>query len=118
MSVTAAKLMEKNFDLRQEKKENYLPLLCAIFGNDNYNTDAPEVAELVQAALDELEESSPLGSLQKYCLEEHFLFGKSKEEICKELCDHVDALFTDLVNPSIRYLRHPSRAKELRRIVK
>lgn len=117
MSILACKLYEE----REEKEDNYLPLLCSVFGQENYDPALNEnkaVAELVDDALEQLADSNYLGCLQRYVLEEHFLHGKSREEIGKEFMAHMDTLLNDLINPAIRFLRHPSRARELSRIVR
>ena len=117
MSLLASKLFEE----REEKKANYLPLLCNIYGNDDYDPALNEneaVSAMANDNLCSLAESNPLGGLQMYVLEEYFLHGKSKEEIGKEIADNMDLLLTDLINPALRYLRHPDRAKALHSIVK
>ena len=98
-----SKLAVKLFEEQENKKENYLPLVKAIFGDKEYdaslNEDKAFVAD-VQEVLYALGESDALGMLQRYFAEEYFLHGKSKEEIGKETA-------------AVRCLRRPEYAKEL-----
>ena len=79
-----SKLAVKLFEEREEKKENYLPLINAVFGKNEYDpalNENPEFAAEVQDSLYALDQSSAFGLLQCYFVEEYFLHGKSKEEI-------------------------------------
>lgn len=111
-----SKLAVKLFEEREEKKENYLPLLNAVFGMNEYDpalNENPEFAEDVENALYALDQSGAFGLLQRYFVEEYFLQGKAKEEIGKEITAHMDLLLNDLEVSAIRFLRHPERAKPL-----
>ena len=111
-----SKLAVKLFEEREEKKENYLPLLNAMFGKNEYDPALNEnldFAAEVRESLYALDQSGAFGLLQQYFIEEYFLHGKSKEEIGKEIAAHMELLLNDLENISIRFLRHPEQAKPL-----
>ena len=111
-----SKLAVKLFEEREEKKENYLPLLNAVFGKNEYDpalNENSEFAAEVQESLYALDQSGAFGLLQRYFVEEYFLHGKSKEEIGKEIAANMELLLSDLENTAIRFLRHPERAKPL-----
>ena len=106
----------KLFEERESQKENYLPLLAAIFGSKEYDpslNENGEFAAAVQEMLYAMDESSEFGLLQRYFVEEYFLHGKSKEEIGKEIAAGMDRLLADLETSSIRFLRNPKQAKPL-----
>lgn len=111
-----SKLAVKLFEEREEKKENYLPLIQAIFAESEYDSTLNENKEFttaVQEVLCQLNESNPFGALQRYFVEEYFLHGKSKEEIDMEIAANMELLLSDLENTAIRFLRHPKQAKPL-----
>jgi hypothetical protein len=116
-----SKLAVKLFEEREEKKENYLPLIQAIFAESEYDSTLNENKEFttaVQEVLCQLNESNPFGALQRYFVEEYFLHGKSKEEIGKEIAANMELLLSDLENTAIRFLHHPERAKPLQPHIK
>jgi hypothetical protein len=51
-------------------------------------------------------------------VEEYFLHGRSKREIEMDIFTWLDLLVEDLENTSIRFLRHPERAKSLQPYIK
>lgn len=111
-----SKLAVKLFEEREEKKENYLPLIQAIFAESEYDSTLNENKEFttaVQEVLCQLNESNPFGALQRYFVEEYFLHGRSKREIEMDIFTWLDLLVEDLENTSIRFLRHPKQAKPL-----
>ncbi len=118
MSKLAVKLVEERANKEQKvpHMDNYLPLLCALFGEGTYDPSLNKNANFqieVEKALLELGESGAFGMLQHYFVEEYFLQGKTKEAIGKEIAEHMDLLLSDLENTAIRFLRHPERAKPL-----
>lgn len=111
-----SKLAVKLFEEREEKKENYLPLLNAVFGMNEYDpalNENPEFAEDVENALYALDQSGAFGLLQRYFVEEYFLHGRTKREIEMDIFAYLDLLVEDLENTAIRFLRHPKQAKPL-----
>lgn len=123
MSKLAVKLVEERANKEQKvpHRDNYLPLLCALFGEKNYDPSLNMNANFqieVEKALLELYESGTFGMLQHYFVEEYFLQGKSKEAIGKEISEHMDLLLSDLENTAIRFLRHPGRAEPLQAHIK
>lgn len=111
-----SKLAVKLFDERENRSEDYLPLIQAILAEGKYDPSLNENKEFsaaVQESLCQLNESNPFGALQWYFVEEYFLHGKSKEEIGKEIAAHMDLLLSDLETTAIRFLRHPEQAKPL-----
>ena len=115
-----SKLAVKLFEEQENKKENYLPLVKAIFGDKEYDTSLNEDKAFTtdaQEVLYALGESGALGMLQRYFAEEYFLHGKSKEEIGKEIADNIDLLLADLETAAIRFLRRPEYAKELAKYI-
>ena len=123
MSKLAVELFEEreNEERNVPRMDNYLPLLRALFGEENYDPSLNKNANFqieVEKALLEMGESNPFGLLQKYFVEEYFLQGKTKEEIGKEITAHMDLLLNDLEVSAIRFLRHPERAKPLQPYIK
>ncbi len=115
-----SKLAVKLFDERENKNENYLPLLQAIFTEGEYDpalNENKEFSAAVQESLCQLNESNPFGALQWYFVEEYFLHGKSKEEIGKEIAENIDLLLEDLETAAVRFLRRPEYAKELAKYI-
>ena len=111
-----SKLAVKLFEEREEKKENYLPLLNAVFGKKEYDPALNQntaFAEDVENALYALDQSSAFGLLQRYFVEEYFLHGRTKREIEMDIFAYLDLLVEDLENTAIRFLRHPEQAKPL-----
>ena len=123
MSMLAVKLVEERANKKQNvyRMDNYLPLLCALFGEGTYDPSLNKNANFqmeVEKALLDLGESGTFGMLQYYFIEEYFLQGKSKKEIGKEITKHMDLLLSDLETTAIRFLRHPARSKVLAQYVK
>lgn len=115
MSKLAVKLFEKR-EASEPVRENYLPLLCALFGANELDpalNENPDFSEEVSDILPELDDNGPFGLLQRYFVEEHFLHGKSKADIGKEIASNMDLLLQDLENSALRFLRHPRLAKPL-----
>lgn len=115
-----SKLAVKLFNERNPGKENYLPLVNAVFGEGTYDPALNENAEFTtnaQDALCALGESGAFGMLQRYFAEEYFLQGKSKEEIGKEIADNIDLLLEDLETAAVRFLRRPEYAKNLAKYI-
>ena len=115
-----SKLAVKLFEERETAKENYLPLVSAVFGEGIYDPALNENAEFTantQDALCALGENGSFGLLQRYFAEEYFLHGKSKEEIGKEIAENMDLLLADLETAAIRFLRRPEQAKELAKYI-
>ena len=115
-----SKLAVKLFDEKDFGKENYLPLVSAVFGEGTYDSNLNENADFTanaQDALCALGESGVFGMLQRYFAEEYFLRGKSKEEIGKEIAENMDLLLEDLETAAIRFLRRPEQAKELAKYI-
>lgn len=115
MSDLAVKLYEES-EKNEPVREDYLPLLCAVFGADEFDpalNDNTDFADEVSDVLMELDDNGPLGLLQRYFVEEYFLHGKSKDEIGKEIAANMELLLKDLENSAVRFLRHPQRAKPL-----
>ena len=111
-----SKLAVKLFEEQENKKENYLPLVKAIFGNKEYDASLNENKVFIadaREALFALDESGAFGMLQRYFAEEYFLHGKSKEEIGKKIAENMDLLLADLETTSVRFLCHPEQAKAL-----
>ena len=120
MSVLAAKLFEER-ELKEQKKADYRSFLNTVLGEGQYDPALNENADFqqdVQETLMDLCESNPLGGLQWYVMEEHFIHGKSKEEIGKEIADNMDLLLQDLINSSARFIRHPKYSRVLKSYTK
>lgn len=119
MSKLAVKLVAEraNKERKVPHMDNYLPLLCALFGEGTYDPSLNKNANFqieVEKALLELGESGTFGMLQHYFVEEYFLRGKPKEEIGKEIAAHMDLLLSDLETAAIRFLRRPEQANVLK----
>ena len=115
MSDLAVKLYEES-EKNEPVREDYLPLLCAVFGADEFDpalNDNTDFADEVSDVLMELDDNGPLGLLQRYFVEEYFLHGKSKDEIGKEIAANMELLLKDLERSAIRFLRHPDRSRPL-----
>lgn len=115
MSDLAVKLYEES-EKNEPVREDYLPLLCAVFGADEFDpalNDNTDFADEVSDVLMELDDNGPFGLLQRYFVEGYFLHGKSKDEIGKEIAANMELLLKDLENNAVRFLRHPERAKPL-----
>lgn len=111
-----SKLAVKLFEERDPVKDNYLPLVNAVFGEGTYDPALNENAKFTgsaQNALCALGENGDFGMLQRYFAEAYFLQGKSKEEIGKEIAENLDLLLEDLETAVVRFLRRPEQAKEL-----
>lgn len=115
MSDLAVKLFEES-EKNEPVREDYLPLLCAVFGADEFDpalNQNADFADEVSEVLMELDDNGPFGLLQRYFVEEYFLHGKSKADIGKEIATNMELLLKDLENSAVRFLRHPQRAKPL-----
>ena len=115
MSDLAVKLYEES-EKNEPVREDYLPLLCAVFGADEFDpalNDNTDFADEVSDVLMELDDNGPFGLLQRYYVEEHFLHGKSKADIGKEIANNMELLLQDLERSAIRFLRHPDLSRPL-----
>lgn len=115
MSDLAVKLYEES-EKNESVREDYLPLLCAIFGANEFDpalNDNTDFADEVSDVLMELDDNGPFGLLQRYFVEEYFLHGKSKDEIGKEIAANMELLLQDLERSAIRFLRHPDQSRPL-----
>ena len=115
-----SKLAVKLYEGKENEKENYLPLVNAVFGEGTYDPALNENAEFTanaQDALCALGENGAFGMLQRYYVEECLLQGRSKEEIGKEIADNIDLLLEDLETAAVRFLRRPEYAKELAKYI-
>lgn len=115
MSDLAVKLYEEK-EKNEPVREDYLPLLRAVFGADEFDpalNDNTDFADEVSDVLMELDDNGPFGLLQRYFVEEYFLHGKSKADIGNEIATNMELLLKDLENSAIRFLRHPQRTKPL-----
>lgn len=115
MSDLAVKLYEES-EKNEPVREDYLPLLCAVFGADEFDpalNQNADFADEVSDVLMELDDNGPFGLLQRYYVEEHFLHGKSKADIGKEIANNMELLLQDLERSAIRFLRHPDQSRPL-----
>ena len=115
MSDLAVKLYEES-EKNEPVREDYLPLLRAIFGAKEFDpalNDNTDFADEVSDVLMELDDNGPFGLLQRYFVEEYFLHGKSKDEIGKEIAANMELLLQDLERSAIRFLRHPNQSRPL-----
>ena len=111
-----SKLAVKLYEGKEIEKENYVPLVNAVFGEGTYDpalNENTDFAANAQDALCALGENGALGMLQRYYVEQRLLQGRSKEEIGKEIADNIDLLLEDLETAAVRFLRRPEYAKEL-----
>ena len=115
-----SKLAVKLYEGKENEKENYVPLVNAVFGEGTYDpvlNENTDFAANVQDTLCALGENSALGMLQRYFAEEYFLQGKSKEEIGKAIAENMDLLLEDLETAAVRFLRRPEYSKELAKYI-
>lgn len=114
-----SKLAEKLFEERETKEgltADYAPLIRAVVGTEVACADVnnEQIAADVEEMMVSLNESHPLGGLLWYALEERMVYGKSKEELAKELAANADLLADDLMAVALRYFRHPKNSAALR----
>jgi hypothetical protein len=115
MSDLAVKLFEES-EKNEPVREDYLPLLRALFGANEFDpalNQNADFADEVSDVLMELDDNDPLGLLQRYFVEEYFLHGKSKADIGKEIAANIELLMKDLETSAVRFLRHPDRSRPL-----
>ena len=111
MSSLAVKLYKDREGRQQE--ENPIALFEAIFGPLPANAISWEAVDQMQETLFEMGDTGPYGLLQRYVLEEHYLYGKTLDSIAEDFAKHIGTFVNELNTAGIRWLQHPGRVKEL-----
>lgn len=112
--MIATKLYEER-ENRPQTEPQYERLLESWFGQGNYDavaaTKDPAVISKMNESLEELGQSNWLGLLQQYVVEERFLYGKTDKEIADQISQHAELFVHQILNKSLRQLRHPNLGK-------
>lgn len=99
------------FDQRQDRTEQQ-PDVNAL-AQAVYSQPISKNAPLLPLLLSELDHGGDSGLLQRYVLEEHYLYGRSIEDIAQDFAKLSKLLVEDLHTEGVRWLRHPNRAKAI-----
>ena len=112
--MVAMKLYEER-ENRPQTEPRYDRLVEAWFGQGNFDAAAaakdPKVINEITESLETLGQDNWFGLLQQYVVEERFLYGKTDKEIADQISRHTELLVQQLLNKSLRQLRHPNMGK-------
>ncbi len=99
------------------EKKQYATYLRMIFGDPTIDDALSDNEELAQAVSNILEETWKEDLLEFTAIDAFVLEGKDTDAFAQYIREHADELAKQYMGRSLRALRHPEKAKPLRRFL-